>query len=73
MKDWELYIERAVRLSLMEKDSSSTDIRYWVTPLLREEIFGKLEDKERISYHKIAVLSIRIFFLKLTVPYQVLN
>ncbi|CAG0974463.1 hypothetical protein METP3_01695 [Methanosarcinales archaeon] len=55
MKDWELYIETAVRLSLMEKDSSSTDIRYLVTPLLREEIFGKLEDKERINYHKIAV------------------
>jgi tetratricopeptide (TPR) repeat protein len=54
-KDCESFIEIAVRLSLMEKDSSSIDIRYWVTPLFREEIFEKLEDKDRINCNKIAV------------------
>jgi tetratricopeptide (TPR) repeat protein len=55
LKDWEVHIEKAVRLSLMEKDSSRRDVRYWVTPLLREDIFEELGEEERKHCHKNAV------------------
>ncbi len=56
LKDWDSQVEKAVRLSLMEKDSTRRDIRYWITPLLRENVFEELGDEEKKSCHKNAVL-----------------
>ncbi len=55
LKDWESHVEKAVRLSLMEKDSSRREVLYWITPLLRENIFKELEESERKKYHQTAV------------------
>lgn len=54
-KDWESHSEKAVRLSLIERDSSSKDLRYWVTPLLRESLFKELGDDEKNICHQAAV------------------
>lgn len=53
--DWELHAEKAVRLSLMERDSTRQDPMYWVTPLLRDSLFKELKENERKKYHQIAV------------------
>jgi len=46
------HIERAVRLSLMERDSSRRrEAAYWVTPLLREGLLAELADEERARCH----------------------
>jgi hypothetical protein len=42
--EWEQELERAARLSLMEKDMGK-NVYYWVTPLLREEIFDSLSEE----------------------------
>ncbi|MDI6810361.1 MAG: tetratricopeptide repeat protein [archaeon] len=56
LKDWESEAEKAVRLSLMEEDSTRRDcIRYWVTPLIREDIFAGLREEERRRCHEVAV------------------
>jgi hypothetical protein len=56
LKDWELDAEKAVRLSLMEEDSTRSDyVRYWLTPLIREDIFGELQEEERRQLHQAAV------------------
>jgi tetratricopeptide (TPR) repeat protein len=56
LKDWKSDAEKAVRLSLMEEDSTLRDyVRYWVTPLLREDIFGELQEEERRRCHEVAV------------------
>ena len=56
LTDWRSDMERAVRLSLMEEDSTRADaVRYWVTPLLGEEIFGELGAGERQECHQVAV------------------
>jgi tetratricopeptide (TPR) repeat protein len=52
--DWESLVEKAVRLSLMEKDSTR-NVRYWVSPLIREDIFAELQEEERIELHQAAV------------------
>jgi len=54
--EWESHLETAVRLSLMEKDSSLKDyVRYWMTPLLREELFGELGEEDKQKCHQTAV------------------
>ncbi len=55
MKDWESHVETAVRLSLMEEDSTRKDYKYWVTPLLREDLFRELGEDEKKKYHQAAV------------------
>jgi len=53
---WESYIERAVRLSLMEQDRSRIrSVFYWVTPLLREDIFAGLTVEAQEGCHRSAV------------------
>ena len=54
LTDWESEVEKAVRLSLMEADSNR-NVRYWVTPLIREDIFAELHEEERRLLHKAAV------------------
>ena len=53
LTDWESEIEKAVRLSLMEKDSAH-NVRYWGTPLIREDIFAELQEEERKQCHEVA-------------------
>jgi len=56
LQDWESDAEKAVRLSLMEVDSTRSDyVRYWVTPLLRGDIFVELPEEERRQLHQAAV------------------
>ena len=56
LTDWRSDMERAVRLSLMEEDSTRADaVRYWVTPLLGEDIFGELGAGEVRECHQAAV------------------
>jgi tetratricopeptide (TPR) repeat protein len=55
-RNWESQAEKAVRLSLMEEDSTRRDyVRYWVTPLLSEDIFAELGEEERRKCHQAAV------------------
>ena len=56
LKDWEPYVNQAVRLSLMEQDSSRRRlVQYWVTPLLSKDILRDQGEKERKSCHSAAV------------------
>ena len=55
-KYWISHIKKAVQLSLMEIDSTHEDNRYWVTPLIRNNIFGDLKENEKRMCHKAAVL-----------------
>jgi tetratricopeptide (TPR) repeat protein len=56
LTDWRSDMERAVRLSLMEEDSTHADaVLYWVTPLMGEDIFGELGAVERRECHQVAV------------------
>ncbi|VVB97537.1 Photosystem I assembly protein Ycf3 [uncultured archaeon] len=68
LKDWELQVDKAVKLSLMEKDSTRKDIRYWVTPLLREDIFEELGEDEGKSCHKNAVSYYQALLSKVPAP-----
>lgn len=68
LKDWESHVEKAVRLSLMEEDSTRRDIRYLVTPLLREDIFEELGDDDKKSCHKNAVLYYQALLSKAPAP-----
>ncbi|MGB7001691.1 MAG: tetratricopeptide repeat protein [Halobacteriota archaeon] len=54
LTDWESAAENAVRLSLMEQDSTR-NVRYWVSPLLREDIFAELPAEEQNQCHEVAV------------------
>jgi len=54
VQGWESFEERGVQLSLIE-ESKDRITYYWVTPLLREEIFKELEESERKMCHKAAV------------------
>jgi tetratricopeptide (TPR) repeat protein len=53
--EWELHVKNAVRLSLMEEDSTRKDALYWVTPLLREDLFGELQKDVCMKCHQSAV------------------
>jgi tetratricopeptide (TPR) repeat protein len=53
LTDWESAAENAVRLSLMEKDRTR-NVRYWVSPLLRDDIFAELQAEEQKQCHKVA-------------------
>ncbi len=55
IEDWESYVERGVQLSLIEEGKERVAY-YWVTPLLREEIFEELEEDEKVMCHKAAVI-----------------
>ena len=56
IKNWESYINKAVSLSLMEKDTTRIGYYlYWVTPLLRESIFKELKDEHRKKCNQSAV------------------
>jgi tetratricopeptide (TPR) repeat protein len=53
---WESEVEKAVRLSLLEEDSTHSDyVRYWVTLWIRESIFTELQKEERRLCHEVAV------------------
>ena len=52
---WESNVETAVRLSLIEKDSTQKDNKYLVTPLLREDLFKDLGEDEKMKYHQAAM------------------
>jgi tetratricopeptide (TPR) repeat protein len=52
---WDLFVDTGVKLSLIEQDKRGDLGWYWVTPLLREEIFEELKEKERMECHKRAV------------------
>ena len=54
LTDWESAAEKAVQLSLMEEDSTR-NVRYWVSPLLREDIFAELQAEEQKQCHEVAV------------------
>ncbi len=54
LKGWKSFIDLGVQLSLMEEDRSGDVAYYWVTPLLREEIFDECDEKERTWCHKAA-------------------
>jgi tetratricopeptide (TPR) repeat protein len=51
--DWESAAENAVRFSLMEEDSTR-NVRYWVSPLIREDIFAELQAEEQKQCHEVA-------------------
>jgi hypothetical protein len=51
LTDWESAAENAVRLSLMEEDSTRSYAQYWVSPLLREDIFAELPAEEQKQCH----------------------
>jgi tetratricopeptide (TPR) repeat protein len=49
--NWQNALDKAVRLSLVEQDTTHKDYRYWVTPLLREEVLNELDaNKKKISH-----------------------
>ena len=50
---WHSFLELAVQLSLIEENKGKNTY-YWVTPLLRDEIFGKLSEEERKMCHQAA-------------------
>ncbi len=53
---WESYVDQAVRLSLLEQDSSRKNfVQYWVTPLLRDDIFREQGAEERKRCHQAAI------------------
>jgi tetratricopeptide (TPR) repeat protein/CHAT domain-containing protein len=54
LTDLESAAENAVRLSLMEEDSTR-NVRYWVSPLLREDLFAELQAEEQKQCHEVAV------------------
>jgi tetratricopeptide (TPR) repeat protein len=54
LTDWESEAEKAVRFSLIEEDSTR-NVRYWVSPLLREDIFAELPAEEQKQCHEVAV------------------
>ena len=54
--NWKTNLEISVHLSLMEEDSTCRDIAfYWVSPLLREDIFNELSEEEIKESHQKAV------------------
>ena len=55
IQNWKLYVDLGVQLSLMEEDKGRNTY-YWVTPLLREELFAELTDEDKIWCHKAALL-----------------
>ncbi|MGC1122969.1 MAG: tetratricopeptide repeat protein, partial [Candidatus Methanofastidiosia archaeon] len=50
---WESQVERGVQLGLLEKDKRKVSF-YWVTPLLREELFEDLDETEKKMYDEAA-------------------
>jgi tetratricopeptide (TPR) repeat protein len=55
LTDWESAAENAVRLSLMEEDCTRSYAQYWVSPLLREDIFAELGKEKMRECHQIAI------------------
>ncbi len=53
---WEPLVRLGVQLSLMEEDTRGGAGYYWVTPLLREELFGECDKDERKQCHEAAVV-----------------
>ncbi|MGC1119890.1 MAG: tetratricopeptide repeat protein [Candidatus Methanofastidiosia archaeon] len=54
LEDWEYHVDRAVQLGLLEEDRRKVSY-YWVTPLLREELFLELEEGEKMRCRQAAV------------------
>ncbi|MGD2248767.1 MAG: hypothetical protein PVF58_10220 [Candidatus Methanofastidiosia archaeon] len=48
MDEWDTFVDTGVQLSLMEENKIGDMCYYWVTPLLREEIFEELSEKEKM-------------------------
>jgi tetratricopeptide (TPR) repeat protein len=55
LTDWESAAENAVRFSLMEQDSTRSYAQYWVTPLLREDLFTELGKEKMRECHQTAI------------------
>ena len=55
IKGWESFLDSGIQLSLVEKGKDKTSY-YWVTPLLREELFKALCEVEQKKCHEAAVL-----------------
>jgi tetratricopeptide (TPR) repeat protein len=54
ISDWKLCVDKGVQLGLLEKNEVRVSF-YWVTPLLREELFADLKEPVKIQCHKAAV------------------
>ncbi|MBU7026539.1 MAG: tetratricopeptide repeat protein, partial [Theionarchaea archaeon] len=54
IKNWVSSVDSGVQLSLIEKGKDKVSY-YWVTPLLREAIFGELSEDEQMRCHEAAV------------------
>jgi len=54
IKKWASSVDSGVQLSLIEKGKDKVSY-YWVTPLLREAIFGELSEDEQMRCHEGAV------------------
>jgi hypothetical protein len=68
--DWESEAEKAVRFSLMEEDSTH-NVHYWVSPLLREDIFAELRQKSEGGVTKLR-LHIIGMFSRILLTYMIL-
>jgi tetratricopeptide (TPR) repeat protein len=53
--NWQEALDKAVRVSLVEQDTTHKDYRYWVTPLLREEVLDELEANKKMISHAHAL------------------
>ncbi len=53
--NWEYFLGLGVQLGLVEEDVRKDNTFYWVTPLLREELFHDLDEGERRRCHRTAV------------------
>ncbi|MGD2248926.1 MAG: tetratricopeptide repeat protein [Candidatus Methanofastidiosia archaeon] len=54
--EWDTFVDTGVQLSLMEENKIGDMGYYWVTPLLREEVFGELSEEEKMFCHTAAVV-----------------
>jgi hypothetical protein len=59
LDDWDTFVDGGIQLSLMEENKIGNVHYYWVTPLLQEEIFEELSQKEKMWCHKAAVVYYR--------------
>jgi tetratricopeptide (TPR) repeat protein len=57
--EWDTFVDTGVQLGLMEENKIGDMWYYWVTPLLREEVFGELSEEEKMFCHTAAVVYYR--------------
>ena len=59
LEGWKPLVDLGVQLSLIEEDKRKDVAFYWVTPLLREELFEELGKEEKKRCHQAAVVYYR--------------